>query len=72
MLEIDCPDKRYSLYYRTNKRTKWRYADYGGRYTSIDSAINALKTHVIGFVEYQICDMYDDDNIVLTGYLEKV
>lgn len=74
MSEIDCSEKRYCLYYRTNKRTRWLYADYGGSYASISSAIASLlrmREFVLRFIEYQICDMYDSGNVVLTGIFKK-
>lgn len=49
--------KPYCLYYRTNKRTKWRYAEYGGCYNSTDEAVTVLKEHIKTFAEYIIeCD----------------
>ena len=50
-------DRTFTLYYRQNKRTKWQYADYGGRYKSINDAIKALKGHIKGQVEYYIEDI---------------
>ena len=55
-------DRNFTLYYRQNKMTKWQYADYDGRYKSINDAIKALKEHINGQVEYRIEDM--DGNIV--------
>ena len=45
----------FTLYYRQNKMTKWQYANYGGRYKSINDAIKAIKEQ--GEVEYYIEDI---------------
>lgn len=41
-------DKRYCLYYRTNKRVRWRYAEYGGRYLTVEDAIASARNHANG------------------------
>ena len=61
MLKIK-DDRVFTLYYKQNKRTKWKYANYGGRYKSINDAIKTLKEHIKGQVEYYIEDI--DGNIV--------
>lgn len=38
-------NKSKVLYVRTNRRIKWQYAEYGGRYETIEEAINSAKDH---------------------------
>lgn len=52
----------YVLYTRTNRRVKWQYAKYGGRYESIEEAITAAKQHYGDTpFEYQIENMETDE-----------
>ena len=52
----------YVLYTRTNRRVKWQYAEYGGRYESIEDAIAAAKKHYGDTpFEYQIENMETDE-----------
>ena len=36
-------DRIYCVYVRTNRRIKWQYAEYGGRYETIEKAIEVAK-----------------------------
>ena len=58
--------KRYCLYSRTNKRVKWRYAEYGGRYASYEDAIASAGRHANGEpVQIRIEDMYGEVSDVI-------
>lgn len=39
-------DRVFSLYIRTNRRVKWQYAQYGGRYETVEKAIETAKKHM--------------------------
>lgn len=41
-------DLEYSAYFRTNRRTQWRYATYAGRWESLDAAIAEVKDRLDG------------------------
>jgi hypothetical protein len=57
-------NKIYCLYVRKNRRVKWRYAEYGGRYETIEKAIDAVKEHFPGErVEYLIENLDSDETI---------
>lgn len=38
-------NKSKVLYVRTNRRIKWQYAEYGGRYETVKEAIDSAKDH---------------------------
>ena len=38
-------EKIYCVYARKNRRVKWRYAEYGGRYETVEKAIEAVREH---------------------------
>lgn len=63
-------DRNYVSYYRTNRRCKWKYAEYAGRWETIEKAIQKIKDKVGDTpVEYRIEDMFDDDKIVAIGFI---
>ncbi len=56
------------LHCRTNRRVKWQYADYGGRYVSNEAAIESAKEHYGSQpFEYHVEDM--DTKEVVTGFV---
>ena len=58
-------DRIYCVYVRTNRRTKWQYAEYGGRYETIEKAIEVAKNHMGATpFEYQIQTL--DGEVVAT------
>lgn len=61
-------DKIYKLYARTNRRVKWKYAEYGGCYRTVEEAIESAKKHYGSKpFEYQIINLDDDSTI--TGFV---
>ena len=64
---MESPERKYCLYCRTNRRTKWRYAEYGGRYETVEKAIEKAKEHYTEKTEYIVEDMYG--NLVATGFV---
>lgn len=61
-------DKIYKLYARTNRRVKWKYAEYGGCYRTVEEAIESAKKHYSDIpFEYQIINLDDDSTI--TGFV---
>lgn len=38
-------DRVFAVYVRVNRRVKWRYAEYGGRYETLEKAIEKVKAH---------------------------
>ena len=63
-------DNRYlATYARTNRRVRWEYSEYCGRWATIDEAISAVRErHTDGRVEYRIENRMTNE--VITGYLE--
>jgi hypothetical protein len=61
-------DRVNVIYTRTNRRVKWQYAEYCGRYASIDEAIERAKEYYgdQGF-EYRIENRETDE--VTTGFV---
>lgn len=55
----------YHLKVRTNRHVKWQYAEYGGRYESMEKAIASAKNHMgdKGF-EYKIWNMVTDEEVI--------
>lgn len=64
---MEQPERKYCIYCRTNRRTKWRYAEYGGRYETVEQAIEKAKEHYTEKAEYIVEDM--DGNLVATGFV---
>ena len=61
-------DEIYCIYVRTNRRVKWKYAQYGGRYKTIEAAIEAARQHMGAEpFEYRIENL--DDDSVTTGFV---
>ncbi|MFQ9716996.1 MAG: hypothetical protein ACLRVB_02455 [Blautia sp.] len=57
MIHIET-DRIYAIYVRTNRRVRWRYAEYGGRYETVDEAVAKAKEHYPNdFFEYLIEDI---------------
>ena len=65
----DMEIKKYAIHSRTSRRTKWQYAEYGGRYESVDEALTAAEQHygIVPF-EYQIEDITTGE-MVKTGFV---
>lgn len=60
-------DRIYAIYCRTNRRVKWQYAEYGGRYRTPEEAIEAAKMHYGDRAfEYMIENPFSDEFEVLT------
>lgn len=52
----------YVLRTRTNRRVRWQYAEYGGRYESAEAAVEAAKQHYGATpFEYLIENMATDE-----------
>jgi len=64
MIIIDTENKIWVLYTRVNRRVKWQYSEYGGRYESVEKAIEAAKKHYgsEGF-EYCIENLFTDEEV---------
>ena len=61
-------DRIYVLYTRTNRRVRWCYAECGGRYRSIEEAIESAKKHYGDTpFEYSIENMATDEET--TGFV---
>ena len=55
---IELNDRPFSVHYRTNKRTQWRYATYAGRWPSEERAIEEVRIRLNGeHGQYLIKDM---------------
>lgn len=66
---MEFPERIYCIYCRTNRRTKWRYAEYGGRYATVEEAIEKAKEHYTEKAEYIVEDM--DGNLMATGFVNN-
>lgn len=56
-------------YARTNRRVRWKYAEWCGRWETVDEAIARVKEIFPGQkVEYKIEDRATDD--VITGFID--
>lgn len=62
-------DRIYSIYARTNRKVQWRYAEYCGRWESIDRAIEEVKSRYTEKVEYRIEDF--DGEVIKTGFINE-
>jgi hypothetical protein len=60
-------DRIYSVYARTNRRVKWQYAEYGGRYETVEKAINVAKEHYGSQRAEYIIQTFDGE-IVAQGF----
>ena len=62
-------DKTKAIYVRTNRRVKWQYAEYGGRFTTANEAIERAKERFEDHpFEYLIEDMITGENV--TGFAQ--
>lgn len=61
------PERIYNIYCRTNRNIKWRYAEYGGRYETVEKAIEKAKEHYEEKTEYIVEDM--KGNLIATGFI---
>ena len=55
----------YAVWARTNRRVRWQYADFCGRYESIDEAIKAVKERYSEEVEYMIENLATGEKEIL-------
>ena len=58
----------YALYVRTNRRVKWQYAEYGGRYETEEQAIDAAKKH-FGDTPFEYSIENIDTDEITTGFV---
>lgn len=61
-------DDIYCIYVRTNRRVKWKYAQYGGRYKSREEAIEAAKQHM-GTIPFEYLIESLEDGSEVTGFV---
>lgn len=54
MIVIHETERIYIIRTRTNRRLRWQYADYQGRWETPEKAIEVAKERVSGRFEYQI------------------
>lgn len=47
----------FAVYVRTNRRVRWQFAEYCGRWESLERAISEAKARTHGTFEYRIEDM---------------
>lgn len=59
----------YSIYTRKNRRVKWRYADYNGRWETPEKAVEVAKERISGDFEYLIEEL--DGSVVKTGFVKR-
>ena len=60
--------RTYAIYVRTNRRVKWQYAEYRGRWSSVEEAIEEAKSLMNGEpFEYRVENIGTDE--VFTGFV---
>ena len=60
-------NRLYSIHYRTSRRTRWQYAEYAGRYASLEDAVEELRRRLDSQpAEYLIHNMATDEEVVGT------
>ena len=62
-------DRVYSIYARTNRKVQWRYAEYCGRWESVERAIEEVKSRYSEKVEYRIEEL--GGCVVKTGFIDE-
>lgn len=61
-------DRIYVILVRTNRRTRWQYATYCGRWKTPEEALEIAKERMGSQpFEYRISDM--EDNLISTGFV---
>jgi hypothetical protein len=61
-------DRIYCIYVRTNRRTKWQYAEYGGRWETVEKAIEKMIERM-GDASYEYRITTIDGEIIKTGFM---
>ena len=56
-------DRVYVAYARENRHVRWCYADYCGRWATMDEAIQKVKDMYDNSVEYMIFNMETDETV---------
>lgn len=63
-------NRPFSITFRTNKRVKWQYATYAGRYETAEEAIQQLKEGLLKrgipleTVQYLLVNLDDDSETI--------
>lgn len=60
MMCMEQTDRIYSAYTRTNRRVRWQYAQYNGRWASVEEAIKVAMERNEKPFEYQIINIAAD------------
>lgn len=68
MIKIET-NRIYAIYTRQNRRIKWQYADYMGRWETPEKALEIAKERIEGDFEYRIEEI--GGGIVKTGFIER-
>lgn len=65
MVKLNERERTYAIYIRTNKRVRWQYARYEGRWATPEEAVAAAKErHPNVSFEYQIEQLGNRENII--------
>lgn len=62
-------DRIYSIYVRQNRKVQWWYAEYCGRWESVERVIEEVKSRYSEKTEYRIESLFDE--LVKTGYINE-
>lgn len=55
-------DRIYIAYYRTNRRVRWDYAEYAGRWETLERAIEEVRERLNGQRgEYRIVNVFTSE-----------
>ncbi len=61
-------DRIYSVYIRTNRQVQWQYAEYIGRWETVEKAIEIAKQRVKEPFEFRVEDF---DGVVAVGFANQ-
>ena len=66
---VVCDDRKLCTYARVNRRVQWRYAEWCGRWATLEDALASVRRKFPqGRVEYRVEDRVTDE--VKTGFME--
>lgn len=68
MIKIET-NRIYAIYTRQNRRIRWQYANYMGRWETPKKAIEIAKERIEGDFEYRIEEI--GGGIVMAGFIER-
>ena len=68
MIKIET-NRIYAIYTRQNRRIRWQYANYMGRWETPEKALEIATERIEGDFEYRIEEI--GGGIVMAGFIER-